>query len=116
MNDIVHIALSGEQYDMIHKLLTVEPRCSSECFGEGEAISCSADFGNGIEMDIKCCGVEYEEGSSNLAWTEAVLFDHGAEINRSDPHDEFLGDWTLPDKDGNEYTVHVTTYEQELIL
>lgn len=37
----------------------------------------TAIFGNGIEMDIKLCGVQYEDGGFNKPWTEAVLFKNG---------------------------------------
>lgn len=76
------------------------------CIGEDETISYTASFNNGFEMDIKCCGVQYQEGASNLAWTEAVLFQNGVEICCTEPSDEFIGDWNLWD-DENEYIVHV---------
>ena len=59
-------------------------------------------------MDIKCCGVQYMEGESNLAWTEAVLFCNSDQIACTDPMDEFEGDWELEDGDGSKYLVHVT--------
>jgi len=63
--------------------------------GEDDTIAYSADFGNGYEMDIKVCGVAYEEGSDNSAWTEAVLFLNGAEIACTEVNDDLLGDWTF---------------------
>lgn len=106
--------------DQIHKHLTVEPTCADECLGEDIAITKTAKFHNGIEMDIKCCGVQYEADSeSNTAWTEAVLFKNGSEICCSEPGDEFMGEWIL-EYEGDEYVVLVkplgekTVYEVDL--
>lgn len=57
-------------------------------------------------MDIKCCGISYEEGGDNTAWTEAVLFKDGCEIAVSDPSDNYFETWTLYDGD-TEYVVEV---------
>lgn len=65
-------------------------------FGEDDTLVYGADFGNGIEMDIKCCGVQYEENGINNAWCEAVLFDNGTEVAVSDVEDDFFGEWELP--------------------
>jgi hypothetical protein len=100
------IYVSQTLLNMVNKHLTVEPTCREECLGEDNTISVTADFGNGIEMDIKCCSVQYEEGESNLAWTEAVLFRSGSEVCCSEPSDEFEGEWELEYK-GDKYVVHV---------
>ena len=57
-------------------------------------------------MDIKCCGVQYEEGGVNTAWTEAVLFKNGSEVCHSEPNEGFFGEWTL-ETNGDEYVVNV---------
>jgi hypothetical protein len=100
------IYVSKAKLNLLNKYLTVEPKNKSECFGEDNTISVTANFGNGMEMDIKCCGVQYREGESNLAWTEAVLFKNGSEVCCSEPAAEFEGDWEL-ECDGDEYVVHV---------
>ena len=68
------IAITPEEDAFIEKALTVEPGSESECFSEDETLIKTASFDNGMEMDIKLCGVQYHEGESNTAWTEAVLF------------------------------------------
>lgn len=75
-------------------------------FGEDLAITKTAVFNSGYEMDIKCCGVQYEEGADNCAWTEAVLFHNGSEVCYTEPSDEFVGEWELTDGD-NIYIVNV---------
>ena len=57
-------------------------------------------FGKGIEMDIKlCCSNFYESDTSNPLWTEAVLFDDGHEIAKTDPEDRFFGLWEIETND-----------------
>lgn len=100
------IIISQDEAKKIQIFLEEEPSSEEKCLGEDETISYTASFNNGFEMDIKCCGVQYQEGESNLAWTEAVLFQNGVEICCTEPSDEFIGDWNLWD-DENEYIVHV---------
>ena len=101
------IYISKESLRKINEYLTLEPTSVSECLSEDETISYSADFDNGYEMDIKCCGVQYDpDEPSNLAWSEAVLFHNGSEVCRTEPVDLFEGDWELSDGD-KLFTVHV---------
>lgn len=101
------IYISKEEADQINKHLTVEPTCADECLGEDIAITHTAKFDNGIEMDIKCCGVQYEEkNESNLAWTEAVLFDSGHQVCYTEVYDGYLGEW-ICEYNGNEYITYV---------
>lgn len=101
------IKLSKEEAEQINKHLTIEPSCADECLGEDIAIVHTAKFNNGIEMDIKCCGVQYEEeNESNLAWTEAVLFKDGYELCYTEPSDEYFGEW-ICEYDGDKYLVFV---------
>lgn len=101
------IKISKKEAHIINKYLTIEPTCESECFGEDETITNTTIFDNGIEVDIKCCGVKYEENaSSNTAWAEAVMFLSGSEVCCTDPCDEYLGEWMLEYED-NEYVVIV---------
>ena len=101
------ITISKEEAEQINKYLHVEPTCADECLGEDAVIVNTAKFDDGIEMDIKCCGVQYEEQSeSNTAWTEAVLFHNGIQECYTEPSDEYLGEW-ICEYDGNEYIVIV---------
>ncbi len=72
--------------------------------GEDETISCSVVFGDGKEMDIKCCGTRIGEGA---AWTEAVLFSKdGVQLAVSECSDDFFGEWELC-YDGVSYCANV---------
>lgn len=93
------VKVSAGLLSQINKYLREEPKYESECLGEDETISVTAKFDNGIEMDIKCCGVQFEEGIGNTAWTEAVLFHNGSEIAHTDVCDTFEGEWELEDGD-----------------
>lgn len=101
------IVVAPESLEKINKYLDEEPECEGNCLSEDETIIETAVFEDGYEMDIKCCGVKYEEGGCNTSWTEAVLFHNGSEIACSDVGDDFEGDWELKDNDGNTYIVHV---------
>ena len=81
-------------------------RKDDNMLNEDETIVRTVRFPDGIEMDIKCCGVQYEEGGDNSAWTEAVLFHNGYEVACSEPSDSFLGEWILPYRDET-YCVNV---------
>ena len=82
--------------DIIDNLLSHEPETEYECFGEDELIMHSYHFlYTDMEMDIKLCGVQFEEGCSNLPWTEAVLFKNGCEVACSEVEDEYFGEWEL---------------------
>ena len=102
------IKISKEEAEQINKYLHEEPSCEEECLSEDTTIINTAIFDNGFEMDIKCCGVQYDvDNGTNTAWTEAVLFEHGYEVSCSDVSDEYLGEWTLEDDDNNKYVVIV---------
>ncbi len=98
------IKVDAEQAALIEKFTTVEPKNQDGCLSEDETITETATFPDGVEMDIKCCGVQYKEGEKNLAWTEAVLFQNGCEICCSEISDEFFGEWEL-EALGNTYVV-----------
>ena len=89
------IIVSEKMANFIDYLLTHEPQTEEECFNEYLCVTNSCTFDNGIEMDIKMCGVRFEEGSSNLPWTEAVLFKNGSEVNYTEVCDEYFGEWEL---------------------
>ena len=90
------------------RLLTTEPKDENECMGEDEMDVFTAYFGNGIEMDVNVCGVKYQEGESNLLWTESVLFKDGCEVCHSDPSDKLEDEWSL-EYDGDTYTAVVAS-------
>lgn len=91
----------------IVRYLEQEPLYECMCLGEDETIVYTASFPNGYEMDVKCCGVQFDEtAESNLAYAEAVLFHNGAEVCHTDPDDCFFGEWRL-EADGTEYVTNV---------
>jgi len=96
--------------EMIERYLHEEPKDRKSCLGEDETISVTAKFDNGMEMDIKCCGVQYKEGESNTAWSEAVLFENGSQVAYTDPSDKFAGDWEL-EENGDTYIAHIVPLE-----
>lgn len=99
------IKLSKEETEFVERVLTVEPTNEDECMGEDETFTKTVKFENGVEMDIKICGVQYnEDEASNLPWTEAVLFRNNSEVCCSEPEIDFLGEWILEDDD-DEYVV-----------
>ena len=101
------IEISKSVADELEKILTVEPTCEEECFGEDETYRESFVFPNGYFMDIKCCGVQYEEDSVNTAWTESVLFDkRGCEVACSEVEENFVGKWEM-EYNGDTYVVDV---------
>lgn len=101
------IKISKTLADAINKYLHQQPSCAEECLGEDSTITKTAVFPDGIEMDIKCCGVQYrEEEEDNTAWTEAVLFHNGQEVCCTDCFDEYLGTWALM-HDDIEYVVTI---------
>lgn len=97
------INIPKNRAEKIEYLLFHEPKNENECFGEDETITYTCKFDKpGVEMDIKMCGVNYEEGSSNLPWTEAVLFINGGEVGCTEICDNFFGNWEI-EHDGNVY-------------
>lgn len=62
----------------------------------------TAQFENGMEMDIKVCAGQ----SNEPLWTEAVLFNKGYEVTHTDVCDELEGDWIIWDR-AQEYIVTV---------
>lgn len=91
----------------INRKLTYEPHNISECFGENDRISYQINFENGYFICIELCGVKYEEGGSNLPWSQAVLYDKdGREVSRTEPEDRIVGTWLLSD-DNDSYCVHI---------
>lgn len=107
------VAISKDLAESIRRILEDEPASYEDCFGSKEpAITVTAVFDDGHVVDVKCCGVDYEEGGCNTGWTEAVLFDaNGCEVCFTDVEDEFLGDWELVTEDAT-YVVHVVVGDE----
>ena len=99
----IQITKNEEKY--VTKYLTVEQKNEEECLPVGCHFLRTADFGNGYEMDIKLCGVDYEEGGCNTAWAEAVLFHNGCEVACSDTDEDYMGYWELEHKGNTFITV-----------
>lgn len=101
------IKVPVEMLNKVNKYLTQEPKNPEECLSENKTISVTAKFTNGYQMDIKCCGVQYDPEDSNCAWSEAVLFnERGGELICSEPDDEFAGEWFF-EYNGDEYKVNI---------
>lgn len=114
------ITISKAEADEIKRYLTVEPTCEEECLDEDDTIIYTAVFDNDIEVDVKCCGVQFDDpydwiepdedienwGGTNLAWAEAVMFKNGSEVCCVNGDDAFFGEWEF-EYDGNEYIVFV---------
>jgi hypothetical protein len=103
------LKVSQDEAEYINKLLSTEPIGEFDCFGEDETITHTAFFKNGYTMDIKVCGVQFEEGSCNEPWTEAVLFNSKQQqVAFTEPECDFFGEWTLEDVENDaSYTVFV---------
>lgn len=82
-------------------------------FTDNEVIQYTAKFHNGVKIDIKCIGTEYEKPDKyapmnhNAAETEATLYQDGVEIMSTDCCTVYFCDWELEDNDGNQYIIHV---------
>lgn len=97
------LVLNKVDTDYLNRLLHEIPQSPDECLmGEDDSESYGIKFENGYSVDIRVCGVKFEEGSTNLPWTEAILCDEtGCEVCVSDACDEFFGTWRLVDPDNN---------------
>ena len=94
-------AASRKNAEYISAFLETEPESEEMSLHKDEMIAVTAVFKNGFRADIRCRGVRYRKGKSNLAWTEAVLFnEHGKEVSRTKPQGRFFGRWEL--YDGND--------------
>lgn len=101
-----NIIISKEEMERLRRYLEHEPASEKECLSEDETVTYTADFGNGMEMDVKVCGVQYIEGGNNTAWSEAVLFENGSEVCCTEPDEALEGEWRLI-YEGTEYVADV---------
>lgn len=107
MNYTRNIYLPRAEVNHAAHLCAYQPVDESECFSEKEPpITYTAEFPNGYSVDVKVCGVPFEENGCNTAWTEAVLFKNGFEVCCTEPCEGLLGPWVLTDGD-KEFTVNV---------
>ena len=101
------IVIPYEEAQRIRELLTKEPESEDECMGEDTIITYTAKFDNGLEVDVKLCGVQFDEDNgANRPWAEAVLFKDGCEVACSDVEEDYFGIWDL-EYDGEKYSVIV---------
>lgn len=101
-----NIYVKKAQAELIKRYLFEEPTCEKDCLDEDETITYTAIFHNGMEVDIKCCGVQYNEGECNTAWCEAVMFCNGSEVGCWYGEDDFFGEWWL-EYDNDDYIINV---------
>lgn len=99
------LVIDKAEADKIRKFLA-EPKSEEECLGEDFIYSKSVVFKNGLEADIKICGVPYEENGYNAPYTEAVLFKNGCEVCCTETECVFFGRWILK-YDGDLYLVDI---------
>lgn len=79
------IKISKKEADWIEKALH-----SKDLMGEDDIVTKTAEFDNGITIDIKLCGSQ-----DDYPWTEAVVFENGAEAGCTDVCEDFLGVWEI---------------------
>lgn len=79
----------------------LDAKTEDEFQGEDSTISVTVEAPDGRQIDIKCCGCDDE-----CSWTEAVLFDHGSEIDCTEPEDSIDGEW-LVESDEATYIINV---------
>ena len=106
------VIIPASEAEMIKKFLSAQPESEDQCLDEDETMSYTACFGHGIEMDIKVCGVQFEEDGDNRPWTEAVLFENGCELCCSEPDEEFFKEWAL-EYEGKTYIAEVEEGEKK---
>lgn len=111
MKYISRIKVSQDDAEKINRYLTVEPENEEDCLSENEKIAHCVHFENGFEMDIECCGGQYQEGECNTAWTQACLYDpDGRPCGFTEPCNEFFGEWEI-EYNGNHYVAAVVEEE-----
>ena len=107
------LILSKKEAEFINKAINYNPKNEEECFREDTTVINTVVFPDGVEMDVKCCGVQYDENSQfNTAWGEAVLFKNGCQVAYTEPADEYFCTWNL-EYNGNTYIVDVIEEAEE---
>lgn len=97
----------------IDHYLTDEPASPDDGLSTDDIIVYTARFADGYEMDIQCCGVQFQSDSDNTAYSEARLFDSdGYEVAYDMGDCTLRGDWTLKHFDRT-YIAHVVASDVE---
>lgn len=103
------ITVEKAKANYINRLLNVQPKFEKECFGENEKHSDSVTFENGYKMYVDICGVQYEDGGDNTAWSQAVLHDKdGFQLAYTEPSVDYLGEWEIT-FNGDVYVMNIST-------
>ena len=101
------IIVKADVLEKICHYLEEEPQKAEECLAENDTYSFEVMFENEYYMVISCHGVQYHENESNLAWTQAILYDSiGRQVANSEAEGDFLGKWSMRHS-GNRYNVFV---------
>ena len=110
------IIIKPDVAKLIRHYLNDEPKTESEAFIDDIIIHSTA-YPTGYEMELHCCGISYfEEGETNTAWGQAVLFDeYGNEVacEAAESANEFFDTWTFDGNDGNQYVAYIIVNEED---
>jgi len=98
------IFVPKDEMDSMQRLLDGKDRE----WGEHTIQTYTANFGNGVEADIKVCGVQesIEPNDQPNPYVDPVLFDNGSEVCVGEVGDELEGEY-LFEYDNEEYQVLV---------
>lgn len=101
------IKITKEEAELIEDLLNLDGDKIYQKYGykRDETITHTANFGNGIEADIKLVICEEES-----PYTEGVLFHNGFELTCTEPYVTYLGEWNF-EFNGIDYVVIVEVEE-----
>ena len=103
------ITIPPKKAKYIKRVTQIEPKdfndFSQNYPNEDETYTETVMFPNGAEIDVKLCGVQWDDYSSNKAWTEAILYENNSETV-SEPEDDFFGEWWFY-ADNDTYLVNV---------
>lgn len=95
------LKISNQELDIIQRYLSAMRE--EDYQGLDDTITNTAQFPDGMQMDIKCCGSQ--DGPS---WTDAVLFNqNGQELTCTEVCEEYMRLWEL-EYSGIKYSVFVT--------
>lgn len=102
------IKISSKEMKLINDLLSLTGDEIYQKYGykQGETITHTAKFPNGIEIDIKL--IICKEG---FPYTEGVLFHNGQELTVTDPDSTYDGEWIFEHNEVK-YTVLVEIENQ----
>lgn len=88
---VVRIPVPKDVFDRVDRFLTLPSGLDENEYQGDSTIFYTAQFPNGVQADVKCCGCRDE-----ASWAEMVLFDKkGCELCCTEPAEEFGGEWSL---------------------